>query len=293
MADIELTLSNVSVPANTSGSITLYEDVGADGSGSSTDPNGKAYDNSDTVSLVDGTTSYTLSGFDASAADLANTGNEYWLEHSLSNSDVESTARVTYDVTIERTIDAAGVVEASSNASGRVTGNFSGVIEATTTASGTGRIASEGTYYYVNDTPVNGELSTYPDVTIGEETSFEFYIKEDNSLSQSADDRYNELKELLKYAGYATTSQTLGSAYYTEPADYDRADVDTLLVYIRPGSGVDEARGVWGVVTGGSDDTEIFGAIARVNMTVFVLGEYDSPALRTVSDVEREFKSEI
>lgn len=94
MATITLTFQSVSVPTNTSASVTVYEDVGNDGSGSATDPNGKSYDNSATATLADGTTSYDLSGFDGGA------GNAYWLEYSLGNSDVTRTASIGHDASL-------------------------------------------------------------------------------------------------------------------------------------------------------------------------------------------------
>jgi hypothetical protein len=95
MSNLTVTLTAVSVPQNASASLTLYEDVGDDGSGSNTDPNGKSYDNSDTVSLSDGTTSYTLSGF------AGETGNAYWLEFQASNTDDVSTAEITAPITVD------------------------------------------------------------------------------------------------------------------------------------------------------------------------------------------------
>jgi len=65
------------VSKSTSIDITVYEDVGDDGTGSATDPNGKAYDNSATVSINDGLNTYTLSGFDGSS------GNAVWVQIDL------------------------------------------------------------------------------------------------------------------------------------------------------------------------------------------------------------------
>jgi len=61
--------------------VTVYEDVGADGTGPSSDPNGKAYDNSATQQVEGGTNTYRLDGFDSSS------GNEYWLRAELSSTD--------------------------------------------------------------------------------------------------------------------------------------------------------------------------------------------------------------
>lgn len=89
MTELTVSFGSVSVPSGTSGTVTVYEDVGADGSGSNTDPNGKPYNNSDSFSLSDGVTSYTTGDvFDGSS------GNEFWLEIELDNTDVTKTAEV-------------------------------------------------------------------------------------------------------------------------------------------------------------------------------------------------------
>lgn len=170
------------------------------------------------------------------------------------------------------------------------------------------------TRWYIGDSdPVvaEGELSNYPNTTIGEEVTFEFYIREseiddygtaaygdvygtvysDELTYQTAEERYNRLKEYLRYAGYANVSRTIGSAYFTEPFDLTNATVDSLLVPIYPHTDIQEARGVWGVITGGSDSTEVFGALARVDLTVFVLAEYDDYDSETA--VRNEFETSI
>jgi len=88
-----------------------------------------------------------------------------------------------------------------------------------------------------------------------------------------------------------TTFRTMGSAYFTEPFDFSNSSVSTLLVPIWPHQDIQEARGVWGIITGGDDSTEIFGAIARIDLSVFVLAEYSDYS--TESDVRTEFESTI
>ncbi len=158
-------------------------------------------------------------------------------------------------------------------------------------------------YFGDQDDPVilEGHTGDYPNTTVGESYTFEFYIQDDISSDDNftvgdltyttAVDRYDRLKEYLRYAGYATTSRTLGSAYFTEPLDFTEADVDTLLVPIWPHDDIDQARGVWGVITGGDDSTEIFGALARISVDVFVLAEYSDYATET--DVRNEFEATI
>lgn len=157
---------------------------------------------------------------------------------------------------------------------------------------------------------LEGERSNYPNITTGEEITFEFYLKDDladatvfgatggtasgttgftasgatgatagsqtfDNRFTTAEDRYNRLKEYSKYAGYAATETTLASAYFSENTDFADTPVDSLVCGIHPADGVAEARGIWGVLTGVDDTTEVFGAVARIDLTVFVLAEYD------------------
>jgi len=95
MATVDLSFGGVSVPANTSASVTIEEDVGATG----------AFNNSDTISLSDATTSYTSANtFDASS------GNKYRLVYDVSNSDVEQTAEITHPATLSVPLSTAGSV---------------------------------------------------------------------------------------------------------------------------------------------------------------------------------------
>jgi len=135
----------------------------------------------------------------------------------------------------------------------------------------------------------NGDLGDYPDITIGEENSFEFYII-GSAGGDSADTRYDQVKEFEKYAGYADVTQTLTSAYYSEPTTFQFSPITSLLVSIEP-QNVDEAKSVWGILTAIDDTTEIFNAVARVSMTVFVLAEYDDFADR--SAVQTEYQADF
>jgi len=95
MATVDLSFSAVSVPANTSASVTVEEDTDGDGT----------FENSDTISLSDGVTGYTSAGvFDASA------GNEYRLVYNLDNSDVTQTAEITHPATLSVPVSTAGSV---------------------------------------------------------------------------------------------------------------------------------------------------------------------------------------
>lgn len=138
---------------------------------------------------------------------------------------------------------------------------------------------------------VEGELSNYPNTTFGEESSFEFYIRESEIDSRgygldygssygglehrTASERYQTLKQYLKYAGYSVAERTQRGVYFNEQSGFDRAPIDTLLISVQPHEDIEEIRGIWGVIMGGSDSTEVFGAQARIDLEVFVLAEYD------------------
>jgi len=161
---------------------------------------------------------------------------------------------------------------------------------------------------------VNGDLSDYPDITLSDTNTFEFYLKEDGlsvdlegggsasstyagtnasgtyagtaasgtyaglgkTVSDDATAAYNRLKEYQKYAGYATTGATQGASYFSENPDvFDRAPIDGIVMAVVPGNDVTEARGVWGVIESIDDTTEIFGAVARITVELFVVAEFD------------------
>jgi hypothetical protein len=93
MADIDISFGAVNVPSGASATLTVYEDTDQDGTA----------ENQNSVSLVDGTTSYSVSGF------AGGTGNDYWWDVDVSNTDktVASIATAPVDFTIP---DATGDV---------------------------------------------------------------------------------------------------------------------------------------------------------------------------------------
>lgn len=115
MVAIDFTLQGVNIPNNTSASVTIYEDVGNNGGGNSeTVANSYSvdYDNKDTVSLSDGTTSYsTADVFDGS------TGNEYQVYLSQDNTDVTVTAETTFDLTLDNFSSSGATIKVYDGAS--------------------------------------------------------------------------------------------------------------------------------------------------------------------------------
>lgn len=88
MGTIDLT-TTTSIPTNTGITLHVYEDEGNTGTGSYTDPNGKAYDYHNSVALAGGTNeTNTVSGF------AAGSGNAYWIRPVFSIPNVTTTPRV-------------------------------------------------------------------------------------------------------------------------------------------------------------------------------------------------------
>lgn len=203
----------------------------------------------------------------------------------------DATATLTYTATSddEEVAEPTGTAQATYTATSDefVSDNVSGTANQSYSTEGvvTFPLPTEGVLWYINRrdestaTALNGETSTFPNVTIGEDTTFSFYIKQSSGYPEpqavgDAKERYNQVVEWGKYAGYATVNRTLSGVYFREN-NYPDADIDSLLVSIEPGDGVDQARGVWGIITEIDDSTEIFGAVARVDVSVTVLGQYD------------------
>lgn len=79
--------TTTSIPASTSITVTLFEDVGADGSGASTDAIGNNYDNSASVTLAGGTDETNdLTGFDGGSST-----NDYWAHFQLDGDGADPT----------------------------------------------------------------------------------------------------------------------------------------------------------------------------------------------------------
>lgn len=75
--------------------LTVYEDLSADGSGPETDPEGNPYNNSETVELVEGEETYTLTELSGG------NGNDYWFMIDLPVMFVDETAKIETPVKID------------------------------------------------------------------------------------------------------------------------------------------------------------------------------------------------
>lgn len=98
MATVDLT-TTATIGASDTVLVTIYEDVGNDGTGPNTDPNGTPYDNADTITIATGTNTYT-------SADVfqAGVGNAYWL-----GIQVDSTALTSTPTISSAEVDSGGV----------------------------------------------------------------------------------------------------------------------------------------------------------------------------------------
>lgn len=104
-------------------------------------------------------------------------------------------------------------------------------------------------------------------------------------------DRYREARQFLDYAGSATVKQAMnGKPHYVErlPAD---APVDSLVVAVEPGPGLEATNGFWGVVMGGDDSTRFVRDMAALQIDFKVLAERDDYLTR--SDIEADLGSGI
>jgi hypothetical protein len=138
MVAIDVTLNGVSVPANSSATVTIYEDVGDDGGANSdTVANGYSvsYDNKDTIALSDGQTAYTTADvFDGLP------GNSYQVATTLDTSDIEESATESWAITLENI--PAVATRYGESATTAVTGG--GATAATSLAAGSATISTAG-----------------------------------------------------------------------------------------------------------------------------------------------------
>lgn len=185
MASLTLQFQTVSIPTGSGGaSVTIYEDVGNDGSGPSSDPNGRPYDNSDTVTLSDGVTEYTTGDVFSGVS-----GDAVWIRPQLGPpSDVTVTGATVVPASVtaigpnapsnlaasqgpEGEVDLSWTDNATTEdgyyvyraqASGSTTGDYSQVADLaadTTTYTDTGLSDGETYYYRVSAYSGGGESS--------------------------------------------------------------------------------------------------------------------------------------
>ena len=123
---------------------------------------------------------------------------------------------------------------------------------------------------------VDGVTNEFLDTTYGEETTVECLIGPTNYSGETyatPQERYDRLKDYVKYGNRVTTINTRESVKYAESGLKDPV-ITTLLVDIVPASDVDQARGIWGVITGGDDNYQTSVQSATISLDVIVLAEH-------------------
>jgi len=106
------------------------------------------------------------------------------------------------------------------------------------------------------------DASPFPNVTLGEDVTFDFLIEPGNG--------YDRLKEYQRYAGYAEVRETIGGVMVHNSADFSGEPINELLLAVEPDPS--DARAVWGVIQEIDDQTQRPGEIARVSITLTIIG---------------------
>lgn len=113
--------------------------------------------------------------------------------------------------------------------------------------------------------------------TFGSRDTAGFYIR-----------RYLEARKYLTESGPTAVGEGAdGKPYVTETLP-SGADVDSLVVGIKPGADYTGAQGFWGVVVGGDDPTRLPADICQLDLTFTVLAELNEFATRSDLTSARE-----
>lgn len=139
-----------------------------------------------------------------------------------------------------------------------------------------------GIHLTVNDV-VADSITNLPTIQIGEDVELQLLFRE-NTLPNVFDtpgERHEQLYELVRWANQATVKvdrSSSGVSNYRETVP-ERAPVESFVVPVQFGSGIDRLPDFWGVVRGGEDTREA--GVARVSLRLEVtvlalIGEYDS-----------------
>jgi len=151
---------------------------------------------------------------------------------------------------------------------------------------------TDTSYYLENASDlivVNGDRGTYADISLADTITFDFFVKasidnnrtSNKTVYDTPSGVYNRLKEYEDFAGFFTTNQTLEDTSFSETKDFGGAAVGGLVISVQPGDDIHKARSIWGLIDSINDRTELFGAVARLSVDVYVLAEYDDYADET------------
>jgi hypothetical protein len=112
---------------------------------------------------------------------------------------------------------------------------------------------------------------------IGEPYQFPFIVADGiASRSQSADTRYSDIRDYVRYASEANYGTGVDGRPWFDVDLPGAAPTSTLLVSVEPGPDTaavaDSTRGVWALVVGGEDQTTNPGIRFDFELELFVLG---------------------
>lgn len=161
----------------------------------------------------------------------------------------------------------------------------------------------------------NGKLGPYANLTRGETVTFEFYFRDNAgasinlrgayggseggayggseggfygtgvSIQVDGVTSYESLREYTEYTNGIKTEMDIDGEPTFRERTPSRDPVDTHLVSIVPESGVEKHPSLWGVITGGDDPTRLVNANARLDIEVYILGDFaDYDSIETVQN---------
>lgn len=90
--------------------------------------------------------------------------------------------------------------------------------------------------------------------------------------------RYHRLRQYLEYAGEADYGTGLGGTVFVREHPLEAWPVDSHIVAVEPGPGVAHTEAFWGLITGGSDDSQVVGdrqGVFRLTLEVVRLADRD------------------
>lgn len=116
----------------------------------------------------------------------------------------------------------------------------------------------------------------HPNITIGETARFDFVFQQSGVGAHV--ERYEQLRDRIMYASDTVTT---GRTYDGSPWFRERHNKESLVVKVEPGPDIEAAaRGIWGIIEGGNDRTNLAQVSAEISVEIFVLAELDQYATR-------------
>lgn len=107
-----------------------------------------------------------------------------------------------------------------------------------------------------------------------------------NEAPESFTDRYKDLREYGDYAGAAAHGSSANHTPWYREQLPPGAPVDTIVVQVTPGPGIETANGFWGLILETTDNTALMENYARITFRFKMLAEASEYA--THSDIEND-----